>query len=160
MAREHVFPIAEPSFFDRRTFGVQDTGSSGVYLRKFSEQIVGEGTDSLGNSFNHFVVAWNKDDNDDHFLKNIPSLLDGLKVSEIEIPAGFVVCIGSKDPGSPYSFKNPVTLPGHPSDAFSIPGTEYFTSNRLNRLAIDDKQWVTIMWVGTRWVWMGSSNWV
>ena len=123
MAREHVFPIAEPSFFDRRTFITQDISSTGVFLRKFSEQFVGEGTRDTGGLFNHFVVAWNKDDNDDNFLKDLASLVDGLKVSEIEIPAGFVVCIGSKDPGSQYSSKNPINLPGHPSDAFSISGT-------------------------------------
>lgn len=159
MARQHVFPIAEPSFLDRRSFGVQDSGSTGTWIRKFSEQIVGEGTTAVGTGFNHFMVGWNKNDNDDNVQRDNASPVDGLKASEIKIPPGFVVCIGSKDPGAQYSYTNFIALPGHPSDAFSIPGTEFFNNNRLNRLNIGDGQWVTIMWVGTRWVWMGSNNW-
>ena len=157
--RKHVFPISEPSFLDRRTFGTQDWGSSGVLVRKFSEQIVGNGTSTFGTNFNHLMVAWNKNDNDDNAIKKTPSFVDGLTAEEIEIPAGLIICIGSKDRGSQYSYKNIFRFPGHPSDAFSIPGTGAFTNDRLNRSDIGDKKWITIMWTGTRWVWLGSNNW-
>ena len=154
--RKHVFPILEHSFRDNTPFDT-DTGTHITYLRKFSEHLIGQPSASTIN----FIVGINKNDSSGTFFESTPSRVDGVIPQEIEIPPGFVVCIGSKGHSfSSYEGKNPVTFPGHPSDAFSIPGTSYSTSGVLNRSVIGVGEGVTIMWTGTRWVWMGSNNWV
>ena len=153
--RSHVFPLAEPSFRDNRNFE-PDFASLITYLRKFSEHLVG--TTAKPGTFNYIITS-NKEGSASPFWEK-PSRVDGVAPFEIDIPPGFIVCIGSKghlEPG--YEGENPITLLGHPSDAFSIPGLTYSSMNSLNRTTIGNSEWVTIMWVGTRWVWMGSNNW-
>ena len=155
MARKHVFPLAEPSFRDNRNFE-SDIPSSITYLRKFSEHLVVPTAES--GTFN-YINASNKEASAVFFWEK-PSRVDGVAPSEIDIPPGFTVCIGSKghlEPG--YEGENPITLSGSPFDAFSIPGLTYGSINSLNRTTIGNSEWVTIMWVGTRWVWLGSNNW-
>ena len=156
MARKHVFPILEPSFRDNTTFTDTDFGTHLTYLRKFSEHLIGQ----IGDLKYNYIIAFNKNDSYDIYIDDLPSRVDGVTPQEIEIPPGFVVCIGSKgNTHGGYGGKNPVALTGHPSDAFSIPGTGYTTNDALNRSVIGVGEWVTIMWTGTRWVWMGSNNW-
>jgi len=155
--RSHVFPIAEPSFRDNRNFGA-DYASLVTYLRKFSEHLVG--TTAESGSYN-YINASNKEASAVFFWET-PSRVDGVAPFEIDIPPGFIVCIGSKghlEPG--YEGENPITLSGHPFDAFSRGvGVTYASINVLNRTTIGNSEWVTIMWVGTRWVWLGSNNWI
>lgn len=154
--RSHVFPLAEPSFRDNRNFA-SDRPSLITYLRKFSEHLVGQMTQT---SAYNYIVGANKEASADIWWE-LPSQVDGVAPFEIYIPPGFMVCIGSKGHlQAGYGGENPITLPGHPFDAFSIPGTLYYTNDALNRTTIGNSEWVTIMWVGTRWVWMGSNNWV
>lgn len=155
MARKRVYPVAEPSFRDNEQFGSEGFGNL-AFIRKFSEHLYGIKLESES-GIGHFVVGFNKEDSDPSFLRQVASEADGLKPEEIDIPPGFIVCIGSK--GSVNYGGNPVCFPGYPSDAYSIPGTTYSSAGRLNRILVSEDGWVTIMWTGTRWVWMGSNNW-
>ena len=76
---------------------------------------------------------------------------------------GTLICVGMKDNASPEwrdylsEFFLVQTGPNHPEDYLSLfeDGVVNFTSVRVGQ-----GKWLTGMWTGTRWVLMGSNNWI
>lgn len=84
----------------------------------------------------------------------------------VGLPAGAVICIGSKPP-SDSAFRRNV-LPGVFSyksgglvALFPLSDSGFsFTLNQDNPYDSTGIAWVTLMWSGTRWVYLGSSTWL
>ena len=84
-----------------------------------------------------------------------------------ELEAGEVICIGSKPPSSS-SFKRnviPATWHYNTDGTFTLPLSD---DDPLFKFILSENDaydstgiaWVTLMWSGTRWVYMGSNTWV
>ena len=81
--------------------------------------------------------------------------------------AGEVICIGSKPPSDPAFVRNVLpstssTTDGTLSTPFSQADAAFFDF-RINHTGTYDSTgiaWITLMWSGTRWVYLGSSTWL
>ena len=80
--------------------------------------------------------------------------------------AGEVICIGSKPPSDPAFVRN--VLPstsnyntdGTLSTPFSPDAAFDFTINAVGTYDSTGIAWITLMWSGTRWVYLGSNTWL
>lgn len=102
-------------------------------------------------------------------IKNHNSVLFGAALNATKATKGLhegeVICIGSKPPSDP-AFKRNV-----------LPATSNYNTDGLNATPFSDGgydfiinasgtydstgiAWITVMWSGTRWVYLGSSTWL